>query len=515
MKVKFWPKDNSIPASVCSHRHGAVMTFSQETDTRKLNSVFAMELYGFRNNIRLGCNTSNIEGDYQSGMAAQEETGLIRFDIYFMIDSWVNPFTGTLETIPDYGATEWTSAGAAVFSTIAAGQSKTTDYPNHGQEMYDVSGGAYGYDYSNSVSGTSNQAELIGVINYMNDWLSDIIGRKPSAASFRIGMTNCYPSLIPYFLGVRNSDPLPAVLAQDCDTYYGISSDGIHLGLPNDKPLTRNSYANFPSSSRWWDMWNGEGFTEDEAKTYLSDQITKTLANNGWFRDFAHWHNPITAGNMPEMDVMLALVRTTVGSDFIHTCSNGEALEYMFLRTLAKRARAVEKTDGVYIIVDIVDGFKGTNTEGIDNAVNYPTINIPLSVQVDLSSTSLTGKTVQSNYGKMRSMGNDIYIVEIPFSTKSEAFQGIKIMEGIANIYDESVPTGTATISNGQVNVTTNIKTKAVLFGVVSGGNDFESVDMGRSNDFNTTHSIAISDDTMDYRVGVISEFGQAALITI
>jgi hypothetical protein len=65
------------------------------------------------------------------------------------------------------------------------------------------------------------------------------------------------------------------------------------------------------------------------------------------------------------------------------------------------------------------------------------------------------------------------------------------------------------------VNVTTNIKTKAVLFGVVSGGNDFESVDMGRSNDFNTTHSIAISDDTMDYRVGVISEFGQAALITI
>ncbi|GAK96834.1 hypothetical protein JCM19294_1143 [Nonlabens tegetincola] len=127
MKVKFFPRSENIPCEVCNHRNGAVMTFSSQTDARYQSSIYAGELYAFKNNIRIGAFVTNLlSGQYNNDLAITEQTGVYRHDVYFATDTWKNPNTGVIERIPDHFDTVWSSAGEEFFN-VTAGDPKLLD----------------------------------------------------------------------------------------------------------------------------------------------------------------------------------------------------------------------------------------------------------------------------------------------------------------------------------------------------------------------------------------------------
>ena len=119
MKIKFFPKFQNIPIRICDHRFDGVITVSHQTDARYLSSIYAAEMMGFDNNFCLGAFVSNITGPQNDGIADAELTGLMRHDIYYPTEYWLNPNTGVIQVIPDWSATTWTAAGAAAFGVTA------------------------------------------------------------------------------------------------------------------------------------------------------------------------------------------------------------------------------------------------------------------------------------------------------------------------------------------------------------------------------------------------------------
>lgn len=529
--VKFWPRYMGIPASVCAHRFDAVCTVSQQTDSRFLTSVYAVEIFGFKNNFRVGDFISNAPVlQYNDGVYDAEVTGLIRNDIYYYTDKWLNPTTGVIEEIPDYYATAWTAKGVAAFNAyygltnggvkVALGGAKAARTPNHGQEMYYFSAppvnsgdplgprlqGQLGYDFVNELMGLNNLNEVSGVVDYHRNWFYQTLNRVPSGISYRNGQAAMAGTLYPYFLGGRNSSNGPISTNGSAQTWYG-STYGFKTGTLDIREYF-NSYVN---SSRWWDFWSNMGYSRAQADAYVTQEIIKTIANRGWYRDFIHWHSARDAGTLTTIDEFYAMMRSTFGANFVWTCSNGEALEYMFLRESVQRVAAVEIEGNVLVIADVIAPFATKSVKGIPAPDLFNTYNIPLSVRVDLTSTSLAGKQVKSNYGKIRSLGSNVYIVQIPFQTKSENIIGVTLSEGTDGIFVETKPVITTSISDGILTVQTNMPTKAVLFGVATGGQEIDSLPIARSNAFNTIHAFEHKTG-MSYRVGAISEFYQASL---
>lgn len=517
MITKFYPsQSDTLPVEVCNHRHGATATFSHQTDTRVLSSIYLGEMLGFKHNVRLGAFASLLVtsgSNTNSGIADAEATGLMRHDVYFATDQWRNPTTGVIGIIPDYTATAWTSAGVSAFpETAVLGAAKPIRTPNHGQQMYDATDGRLGYDLITGTMGESDLFELYAIVNAEQNYFLSQLKRLVSAASYRNGRDESAIPMLPFWLGNRNSNPSPIPSSGTANTFYGYDLDGNPLGEGADMNI-RQFFASYPSSYRWWDSWHSGGNSKVAATSYYTSNLAATILNGGWYRDFAHWHTVQSSGEMNEMDAFLQTFRDTVDTDFVWTCSNGEALEYMMLRTMCSRVIAKENEQGVYVLCDVSDPFKGGNIDGISTTLPIDSINIPLSVKVDLTDTTLSGKSIKASYGKLISLGSDVYIVQVPYS-KFDGFKTVQLSEGEANYYNTAIPTATVGIVGTTMTVTADMPVRAVLFSVATGGSEYDSVLDGRSNDLALEHTFDVLGGR-DYLVGIISEFGLTYLETV
>lgn len=507
MKVKFWPKQTGISVAKCNHRFGAEMTYTVQTDSRFESSIYAAEMYAFKHNIRIGAFVNNqLGGQYNLGLKEQEETGVVRNDVYYSTDFWKNPSTGAIEVIPDYYSTTWTVIGAAYFD-VTPGSPKTARFPRHGQNMFDLSSGRLGYDFTNGAMGTNQLEEVYGIDRDMQDWFYQTLGRYPSSLSYRNGDNSGALTHLNNWIAGRNSFPSPTNLAQAGPSQYGSG-----LGSPSEV-TNRNLFINLASSSRSWDAIYNEGKNQTEVLTYEKNGIVNALDLAGWFRIFIHFHSMQANGTLSYFDTLYNNFYQAVGDAFVWKCSVGEAMEYMFLREITDRVVANEINGKVFVTADLVDKFKNLETGGYSQKLPLDRLNIPLSVEIDLSNTALSGKAIKASSGKVVSLGSNVYIVEIPFNHK-EGFSGIVIEEGPDGIYNTSIPTASA-LDNGDVlTVTSDMPTKCVLFGVTEGGAEYNSLPAGRSNEFSLEHKFSI-ETGKNYRVGIISEFLQTDLITI
>lgn len=508
IRIKYLPKkdENEISVEVCDHRFGAEMTFSHQTDSRLLSSIYAAELYGFKNNVRLGAFISNVVNQNNSGIEGVESTGLMKHDIYFGTDVWKNPVTENVERIPDYYSTVWTESGASFFN-VTEGESKVTRFPNHGQQMFDLSGGVYGYDFGSNLSGESNIEELSGVYEKQQE-LIDLLGKNSSSGSYRNGVRNAVDLMPLYFLGVRNSAENHS---GNSDTFYGSGLGNNTSGVQD----VRQFFKSYPSSTRWWDSFTHAGEERAYMDSYLKTEIEKTIVNKGWYRDFCHWHSMRSISSLLDLDEFLQLVNEAFGDSFVWTCSNGEALEYMFLREITEAVVAKRMSNGsVLVLIDVVDKWKGfVDLNGVKNDLDLSKLNVPLSVRVDLSGTELSGKSVKSDFGKIRSLGNDVYIVEVPFDFK-EDFKSVYLSEGMGFVYNESIPQAEISRSLNVLTLVSEMECKSVLFKGVSGVEDYDFEPVERVSEFKREHFFEL-EDGFDYKVGLISEFGKSNLISI
>ena len=211
MDISFFSA-NTLGASICPIFNGHIAIVSQNTD-RLIDGKYALaEMAAFKHNIQhtsflhaFGDINAGENTNYGATLKAVHGSGRISFGLYWRSDMWVNPQTGVQGQIPDYYSSTWTAAGAAVFANAVVGVSKNNRSPNHGQQLYDISNGAYGYDMIYGRMGASNLSETYQHTDMQLNHIKEISGLNITSGSYTNGAQGGWNVLIPKMFGMRNS----------------------------------------------------------------------------------------------------------------------------------------------------------------------------------------------------------------------------------------------------------------------------------------------------------------------
>lgn len=478
-----------VPAAICNHRHNAAATMTIDTDTTPNNSIWMSEYLAAKNNLRMGVFGSPFETIIVVDPRAAELTGILHWDVYFQTDRWRSPtvvpdspITMACPVIPDYYAAAWTADGVAAFSGATLGVAKSTRTPNHGQEMYDISGGTYGYDVGGGVPGATDV--LTGLIAAHRDWFWTTFHRLPQALSYRNGQVGAAYGLTAFLAG-RNSS---ASTSGDSNTAYGTEWDGAgDLGLPALTTITHVYALNRASSTRWLELGG-----DAAATAYCVAEITKTLANGGWWNNFTHFHDLDTTTEKENWRTFLAAIGTALGSSLVHWCGYGEAMSYQMLRAAATRVSAyVDSTDVVLQIQ--LDKEYAT----LDGAL----FQTPISVSIDLTGTALTGNDLAAgaNVAYVAKTGTDTFIADVDCSRRADGLVLARLTTTVAPAYvTYTAPTiSSVDYDSGVVTVITVEPTRIALFYTTRGAEDYTVELICRSNTLGTRHTVDLNIDAV------------------
>lgn len=221
------------------------------------------------------------------------------------------------------------------------------------------------------------------------------IGKKPIALSYAYGNTTYKDYVVDKFLTARNSG------------ISGHTNYGIGLGNPNNVIFDKNTYNNNPSTIRWFDSARSSGDKFQEELDKVAQLIDNTKVNGGWVNNFTHWHNYKDTNNEEWAVKYLDLLKQK-NNDDICFAGYGEAVAYMVFRDSIERAVMYEpKNYKNTLIIRLL--FNNIYS------INDDFMLIPLSVKFTTKNTILEGKNIKCNL-KIIDLGNDNYIVEIPYS---------------------------------------------------------------------------------------------------
>lgn len=425
----FFPANN-LGVTVCSIFNGHEAIVSANTDRLIDGKYAAAEMAAFKHNVQATA-FLNPEGaasgenvGYGTTLRNVAETGRISFGLYYRTDRWVNPSTGASEPIPDYNASTWTAAGVASFSGAVLGAAKATRYPNHGQQMFDISGGAYGYDTATQAFGASGGSETLLHTQAQLNYFRMIAGLNISSASYANGRTEVGLLNLPFLLGTRNSS-------------YSASGTGeiSYSGLSRMDLMSR------ASTTRAWDAVNAGQFADQTASlAYMQSQIAAAISAGGWFSDFMHWHSLYSAGDVEFFDPFFAAIDGAIDTADVWRAGNNEANEYYVLRESIEKVGSFVDGAVVRIAYRFKDGFPGA-TDGISNALAAGLIDTPISLQIDLTGTPLAGQDIVCGQARsIRKLGADQWIVNLRPTLFGDGYFGASISAGAGEYYDAARP---------------------------------------------------------------------------
>lgn len=515
MEVLFFPRKD-IDVKICDYRYGKRFAIQSNSDGAQNPSVPFILFQNFKhstkytifaNRYKTGGVNSILDGDYTFNY----NSGVVDIQHYFSTDRWVNPITGADEIIPDYYSATWTSAGASVFDVNVGDPKPTgfnsngsaivaTRYPNHGEQMYNISNGNYGYDPINDVLGGSNLSEFIGIVENQDKWTDIINVPKSSTFSYRNGQ-NTNPQIYKLgYLAGRNSN---------INTNYffgGISKDGNILG--NDILLNRTNEVNQSITTRWIDSYKANPTT---ANNLVRTKIQQAYNNRGVYFDFSHHHQ----GTNQQLEDLYKTIGEYLDAQNIRSecwiCGYGELSEYIWYRSLVKRAVATVVNNSVYVTLEWND--LKTEENGISDDILKDMLNTPLSIEIDLSDTPLAGKLIQNSGGSILSLGSNKYIVDVPFGNAIDGCRGVELKEGDGEYLPNNILTYSTSTVGGYLYVTTNNVTNAILF-YHNISDDIYSIKTSEISINNTQHTFDISDSTKKYYVGV-KDWKESTIIEI
>lgn len=508
MIVTIFPRKD-FDCKICDYRYGKRFALQQNTDSG-VNPYAPFQLYQafkygmkytmFSNSYNPGGGNSITNIDYVNMV----KSGIVDLQHYFSTDKWINPVTGVDEIIPDHYATQWTSLGATYFN-VTAGQPKTTLYPNHGQQLFDISAGKYGFDVVNGISGLSNLSELKGIKTVQSQWTSALGLKNSSVFSYRNGR-NISPAVYKqlYLMG-RESTRNVAYF------YYGNSKfDETPLG--NDIPLSRTGQVNRPITTRWVDSYiSTTPGAKEAANKQIRDKILEAYNNRGAYTDFSHHHS---AGSNEMLEDLFKTIGTYLDStDYRKDCwiaGFGELAEYFWFRQLTKRAVLTDIGTKLQLTLEWND--LSTTTNGLSDSILLNMLKTPLSIEIDLTGTFLEGKSIKSNKGKMINLGGNKYIVELYFSDLYAGMKCLTLEEGQGDFYDTAVLSAYYSKTGSSVTVTANKNVRAVLMSTPD--TIYNITASLYSNEQNKNHSFPLDNTKVSY-IGIVDELGNTKLIDI
>lgn len=242
------------------------------------------------------------------------------------------------------------------------------------------------------------EAEFINAYN--NELLPGFygtFGRKPVALSYSYGVTGFKDVVCPRYLGGRNS-------AYDGNTDYGID-----YGSPNNIAYNFARFCSKAGTTRWYDYARSHDNDFSGSLELVSSKIDETLQNRGWQNNFTHWHNYWQQGNEQWAETYLNLLQTKNANNQIYFAGYGEAVAYLVFRQMI--TRAVMYSPLHHHNTQLIIRLETSNTLGVDAEL----LQVPISVKFTLVGTPLAGMDIQSKW-PLYPLGNDDYLVEIPFS---------------------------------------------------------------------------------------------------
>lgn len=473
-----------VTAVVADHRYGAEATWSHDTDIAYKKLYYA-EACGFKFNLALTVFDSPF--NIYAPVSLQDRTGAfgtgrLECQIYFQTDRWRDPRLSdaaqTYPIIPDYYATTWSQAGVDAGFDVTLGASKPSRQPNHGQQLYDVSQGAYGEDVANGTPGSTNV--FSGLMNHHINWVKDNFGNRPSAASYRNGQTGAAYAIPTLLLGARNS---------------GASST---VDYQSASPTL---LASIPSTTRMGDMDK----TREEVLAFTGDLLRLAISTRGWYTDFVHWHSS------PRFETTLhdfyESQRAVMQGHDVVTLNYGEALEHRVLRDMATVGSEVVGEE-LILTVTYHDPYGTLPLEAI---------NIPLSVRVNTKGTVLEGKEIKSSDAAgIRKLSSNIFIVEVPFNGAEETLAvHLEEESGAPDYLDFTQPSLLAvSLAGGVLSVEADSAVRLAVFTTPTSADLLEIELLDRSNTLSTQHTLTVGSgaDGKDVYIGAITSQKQSGL---
>ncbi len=497
--VVFFPA-NTLGVTVCPVFNGHKAVVSCNTDRLKDGKYAAAEMAAFKHNVQAtaflnpeGVNSGENVG-YGQTLRNVGDTGRISFGLYYRTDRWVNPSTGESEPIPDYGLTAWTAAGAAAFSEAVAGQAKPVRYPNHGQQMFDESGGALGYDAATETYGASGASETLEHTARQLAYFETIAGLRLSTASYANGRIEAGLLNLPYLLGIRNS---------------AYSFQG--AGLVSYAGLSRMDLMSRASTTRAWDAANAGQFADQAAAlAYMRTQVAAAISSGGWFSDFMHWHSLYDSSDVEFFDPYFAAIDEEIGAADVWRAGNNEATEYYVLRESIEKVGSFVDGAAVRIAYRFKDGFPGS-TDGIPNALAAERIATPISLQIDLTGTPLAGQDIACDQARsIRKLGSDQWIVNVLPAHFADGYFGATLRAGGGPYYSAARPA----LSHSSGLVTSDMPVKFLVWRKPSTSSISALELVKRGDDWRTSYPVPV-EAGYDYYVGAITPSRVSSVLEI
>jgi len=487
-KAIFFP-DNKLNAQICSFYNGHSAAVTLDTDTLQLGKYEFAEINLFKYNLQGTVFLSSYYYSEESVLKNLKSTGRLSYGLYFHTDRWMHE--GVDAIIPDYYATTWTTEGAALFNVVV-GEPKASRFPNHGQQLYDISGGFYGYDLINSITGENELLEFtLSVEKQIKDFIPI---ERLTSFSYRNGRSLGATLLIPHFLGGRNS------------SYYVAGDSFI------DYSVTREQSINRSGNTRTWDMvQNGTFTTETDGINYAKGEISKAILNNGWWTDFMHWHSLYDSNDLFFFDRFFSAIDIEIGASNVWRAGYSEALEYMFIRDSLNKVGSFENNSKLYLYYEIKDKYKGTFVNGISKNVPISFLKTPISIEIDTTGTYLQGKNIQCNEANsIRSLGMDKWVINVPYLLGKEGYSRFLLSEGTQEYYSSEKPI----INNTSGTITTDKSCKFVVWRKPDSSGEETIIEIDRVNIFSSVYNLII-EAGYTYYVGVITKSNNSNLIQI
>lgn len=239
-----------------------------------------------------------------------------------------------------------------------------------------------------------------------------------------------------------------------------------------------------------------------QALETAEQMLQTTIDSGGWYNDFSHWHWAEDYGDKDQIEQFLSSQRTILNTVNSVTLSASEAIEYMWVRQQFKRGGLYQDGTDLVVVCDVLN----------EDNVPYQTIDTELSLEVDLTNTTLAGFDVSATSDVLKVSANK-YIVQVPYNHK-DGFRTVRLKASSEpNYLDLSLPIITNIAANqNTLNVKTDKPTKAVLFAVPRNGKMYQAEIVKRSHKLQTGHVFNVTNHSKDYYVGVITGANQSVL---
>lgn len=445
-KTNFQIPNEKLDINVAKHRHNAVASMTIDTDQAKVPTIWMTEYLAFKHNI--GLTVFDIY-DSWSWVPARIKNrkdadiiGRLSWEIYLQTDTWIDPKDSVRIRIPDYYSTIWTTEGTENFIYAVLGETKEARYPNHGQQIWDISGGDFGYDFASDIKAETDVAT--GIIQLQIENFKAFFGYSPTSISYRNGQTGISNQLKDYVISGRNSS-----YSQSGDSHIDYSDE-----LENKELISRQS------STRW--LTNGGN---EFSTTHSIGEIEKAMSTGGFWNNFTHFQLLDTATKQENWQLFFEAIDDATKDEFVYWDGYGEINQYLFLRNSLAEVNAFEDDEGVVIEVKMNESTKGIEL-----------FRVPLSFVLDISNSKLSGKELGTGDAvSVRKISTDVFNIEIEPST----FNGSTFIKlyGEPNYLDLSRPIITEVLENaGVVTVKTNQPSYLTFFHNNRGGMEY-SVD--------------------------------------